>query len=68
MTKMHWDTQQHPEGPRYEFSYAVFEEFPEIKTNTYKVNEVIVGTQKEKVIQTYKIPCDASKIQSHQRD
>ena len=41
------DTQQHPEGPRYEFGYAVFEEFPEVKTNTYKVNEVIVGTQKE---------------------
>ena len=41
------DTQQHPEGPRYEFSYAVFEEFPEVKTNTYEVSEVIVGTQKE---------------------
>ena len=41
------DTQQHPEGPGYEFGYAVFEEFPEVKTNTYKVNEVIVGTQKE---------------------
>ena len=40
------DTQQHPEGPRYEFGYAVFEEFPEVKTNTYEVNEVIVGTQK----------------------
>ena len=41
------DTQQHPEGLGYEFSYAVFEEFPEVKTNTYEVNEVIVGTQKE---------------------
>ena len=41
------DTQQHPEGPRYEFNYAVFEEFSEVKTNTYEVNEVIVGTQKE---------------------
>ena len=41
------DTQQHSEGPRYEFGYAVFEEFPEVKTNTYEVNEVIVGTQKE---------------------
>ena len=40
-------TQQHPEGPGYEFSYAVFEEFSEVKTNTYEVNEVIVGTQKE---------------------
>ena len=41
------DTQHHPEGPGYEFGYAIFEEFPEVKTNTYKVNEVIVGTQKE---------------------
>ena len=41
------DTQQHSEGPRYEFGYAVFKEFPEVKTNTYEVNEVIVGTQKE---------------------
>ena len=41
------DTQQHPEEPGYEFGYAVFEEFPEVKTNTYEVNEVIVGTQKE---------------------
>ena len=41
------DTQQHPEGPGYEFGYAVFQEFPEVKTNTYEVNEVIVGTQKE---------------------
>ena len=41
------DTQQHPEGPGYEFGYAVFEEFPEVKTKTYEVNEVIVGTQKE---------------------
>ena len=63
------DTQQHPEGPWYEFGYAVFEEFPEVKTNTYEVNEVIVGTQKEiKVTQTYRIPCNASKIQLHQRD
>ena len=41
------DTQQHPEGPGYEFGYAVFEEFPKVKTNSYEVNEVIVGTQKE---------------------
>ena len=41
------DTQQHPEGPGYEFDYAVFEELPEVKTNTDEVNEVIVGTQKE---------------------
>ena len=36
-----------PEGQGYEFSYAIFEEFPEVKTNTYEVNEVIVGTKKE---------------------
>ena len=36
-----------PEGQGYEFGYAVFEEFPKVKTKTYKVNEVIVGTRKE---------------------
>ena len=41
------DTPLTPEGQGYEFGYAVFEEFPEIKTNTYEVNEVIVGTKKE---------------------
>ena len=35
------------EGQGYEFSYAVFEEFPKAKTKTYEVNEVIVGTRKE---------------------
>ena len=41
------DTLLTPEGQGYEFSYAIFEEFPEVKTNTYEVNEVIVGTKKE---------------------
>ena len=41
------DTPVTPEGQGYEFSYAIFEEFPEVKTNTYEVNEVIVGTKKE---------------------
>ena len=41
------DTPLTPEGQGYEFGYAVFEEFPEIKTNTYEVNEVIVGTKTE---------------------
>ena len=41
------DTPLTPEGQGYEFDYAVFEEFPEVKTNTYEVNEVIVGTKKE---------------------
>ena len=41
------DTPLTPEGQGYEFGYAVFEEFPEIKTNTYEVNEVIVETKKE---------------------
>ena len=36
-----------PEGQECEFGYAIFEEFPEVKTNTYEVNEVIVGTKKE---------------------
>ena len=35
-----------PEGQGYEFGYAIFEEFPEVKTNIYEVNEVIVGTKK----------------------
>ena len=30
----------------YEFGYAIFEEFPKVKTKTYEVNEVIVGTNK----------------------
>ena len=41
------DTPLTPEGQGYEFSYAIFEEFPEVKTNTYEVNEGIVGTKKE---------------------
>ena len=41
------DTPLTLEGQRYEFSYAIFEEFPKVKTNTYGVNEVIVGTKKE---------------------
>ena len=40
------DTPLTPEGQGYESSYAVFEEFSEVKTNTYEVNEVIVGTKK----------------------
>ena len=35
------------EGQGCEFGYAIFEEFPEVRTNTYEVNEVIVGTKKE---------------------
>ena len=41
------DTPLTPEGQGYEFGYAIFEEFPEVKTNTYEVNEVIVGTKKK---------------------
>ena len=41
------DTSLTPEGQGYEFGYAIFEEFPEVKTNTYEVNEVIIGTKKE---------------------
>ena len=41
------DTPLTLEGKGYEFSYAIFEEFPEVKTNEVKVNEVIIGTKKE---------------------
>ena len=41
------DTPLTLEGQGYEFGYAIFEEFSEVKTNTYEVNEVIVGTKKE---------------------
>ena len=41
------DTPITPEEQGYEFGYAIFEEFPKVKTKTYKVNEVIVGTNKE---------------------
>ena len=41
------DTPLTSEGQGYEFSYAIFEEFPKVQTNTYEVNEVIVGTKKE---------------------
>ena len=36
-----------PEEQGYEFGYAIFEEFPKVKTKTYEVNEVIVGMNKE---------------------
>ena len=42
------DTQLTPEGEGYEFGYAIYEEFPKIKTKTYQVNEVIVGNQEMK--------------------
>ena len=38
------DTPLTPEGQGYEFGYTIFEEFPKVKTKTYEVNEVIVGT------------------------
>ena len=41
------DTPLTPEGQGYEFGYAIFEEFPKVKTKTYEVNEVIVGTDKK---------------------
>ena len=41
------DTPTTPEEQGYEFGYAIFEEFPEVKTKTYEINEVIVGTNKE---------------------
>ena len=44
---IHPDTPLTPEGQGYEFGYAIFEEFPKVKTKTYEINEVIVGTKKE---------------------
>ena len=41
------DTPTTPEEQGYEFGYAIFEEFPKVKTKTYEVNEVIVGMNKE---------------------
>ena len=41
------DTPLTPEGQGYEFGYAVFKEFSKVKTKTYEVNEVILGTRKE---------------------
>ena len=41
------DTPLTPEGQGYEFGYAIIEEFPKVKTKTYEVNEVIVGTDKK---------------------
>ena len=41
------DTPTTLEGQGYEFGYAIFEEFPKVKTKTYEVNEVIVGTNME---------------------
>ena len=41
------DTLLTPEGQGYEFGYTIFEEFPGVKTKTYEVNEVIVGTDKK---------------------
>ena len=41
------DTPLTPEGQGYEFGYAIFEEFPKVKTKTCEVNEVIVGMKKE---------------------
>ena len=38
------DTPTKPEEPGYEFGYAIFEKFLKVQTKTYKVNEVIVGT------------------------
>ena len=41
------DTPPIPEGQGYEFGYTIFEDFPKVKTKTYEVNEVIVGTDKK---------------------
>ena len=54
------DTPLTPEGQGYEFGYAIFEEFPKVKTKTYEVNEVIVGTDKRsRVTLIYETPYSA---------
>ena len=54
------DTPLTPEGKGYEFGYAIFEEFPEVKTNTYEVNEVIEEQRKRsRMIQIYRMPYSA---------
>ena len=40
------DTLTTLEEQGYEFGYAIFEEFPKVKTKTYEVNEVILRTNK----------------------
>ena len=40
------DTQLPPEGKRYEFGYAVFEELPKIKS--FEINEAILGDKEIK--------------------
>ena len=40
------DTKLTPEGNRYEFRYAVFEELPDI--HTFEINEVIAGDKEIK--------------------
>ena len=52
------DTQLTPEGNRYEFGYAVFEELPDI--HTFEINDVIAGEKKSRMIQTCMMPCSAS--------
>ena len=47
LVKIDPDTPLTLEGQGYEFGYAVFKEFSKVKTKTYEVNEVIVGTRKE---------------------
>ena len=51
-----FDTTLTPEEQGYEFSYAIFEEFPEVKTNTYEVNE---GRRRSRMTQIYRIPYSA---------
>ena len=41
------DTPTTPEEPGYEFGYTIFDEFPKVTTQTYEVNEVVVGTNTE---------------------
>ena len=55
------DTPTPPEEQGHEFGYAIFGEFPKVKTKTYEVNEVIVGMNKGiiKTIQSCRNPYSA---------
>ena len=57
------DTQLTPQGNGYEFSYAVFEELPNI--HTFEINEVIAGEKTSRMIQTCVMLCSASTTQLH---
>ena len=57
------DTQLTPERDRYEFSYAVFKELPDI--HTFEINEGLQVTKKSRMIQTCMMLCSALTTRSY---